>query len=139
MKFNWVRIKYNWQKYNWLFLILFMLCLIIPIWVLDYQKLKSTPKYSIGVTLKSSVAKGYMKEIDYYFYIKNQRIKGEYVYVFKKTTPLIVPDGKYLVVYAKTDPSINLFLFDKPIEDTINLDSLNAIGVHEDDIRFWGL
>ena len=52
---------------------------------------------------------------------------------------IIVPDGKYLVIYSVDNPKVALILFNKPILDSDDIDSLINVSVDKNDIKWYML
>lgn len=137
MRLNWFKhfVKKN-PSFVWIFLLMIF---IVSGWVFSYNDIKNNSKYAIGTTTDYKIKKGYQKETNYYFFLNDKKIDGYYFELLKNSKPIKVPNGKYLVVYSTRYPETNYLLVEKPILDTINIDSLNKIGVDENDIDWTKL
>lgn len=128
------------KKNDWLFWMLIVVIVLIPVWILNYNRITSNSKYALGTTTESYVAKGYRKQTDYTFFVEGKKLRGSYTELsINARDDIVVPNGKYLVIYAVEDPEVSILLIDKPIKDTIDLDSLNTLGVDKSDIHWLDL
>ncbi|MGK0175560.1 MAG: hypothetical protein ACI9AT_001947 [Ulvibacter sp.] len=134
------RIIEYFRKNKWLFWLIFSVSILIPVWVLDYKDMSTNARYAVGVTTKSYTIKGLKKQTEYDFFVGARKIKGSQTEVLiNARTNVVVPNGKYLVVYSTSNPKSSILLFDKPLIDTINIDSLNKLGVVQEDINWLDL
>ena len=107
----------------------------VPAYYFMYFDISKNAMYAIGTTIESKDT----SRAKYYFYLGKRKMKGSYTEFGDNIKKIKAPNGKYLVVYSSRNPEYNILLIDKPIIDTINIDSLNAIGVEEDDIDWTKL
>jgi hypothetical protein len=122
------------------FLVCILAFLVLGIyWSFRYFSISSNASYAIASTTKSYIAKGVRKQTDYYFFVNGVKTKGSYTELVKSAKEIVVPNGKYLVVYSTSNPNVSILLIDKPITDTINIDSLNELGVDKNDIDWTKL
>lgn len=129
-----MKFKEFYKKRKILVWIVAILLFLIPSWIISYQELKMNGQYAIGITTETYYPKNYRKLTEYYFYFDGKKIEGGYSELAWDTKQIKVPKGKYLVVFSTKDPEKNILLIHKPVIDTINLDSLNKIGVDTEDI-----
>lgn len=128
------------KKNTWLFWALLVTSILIPLWISDYKKITSNSRYALGRTTESYASKGTKRLTRYVFYVDGNIEKGSHTELLMNARDdIIVPDGKYLVIYAVDDPEVSILLVDNPIRDTINLDSLNALGVDKSKISWLDL
>lgn len=128
------------RKNNWLFWLLFSVSILIPVWILDYKNMRLNAKYAMGITTKSYTLKGFKKQTEYEFFVGTKKVTGSQTQVLSNSRKnVIVPGGKYLVIYSASNPKSSIILFDKPLIDSINIDSMNKLGVNKDDINWLDL
>lgn len=91
--------------------------------------LKSSGKYVIGETELLQKKKLGLKVIRYKYSVNAEKYKGEYAWGSIFGGLPVIPKQKYLILYSTTNPEISQLLPQVPVQDTINLDSLNQIGI----------
>lgn len=78
-------------------------------------ELEKFGRYTIGTTFDKSIGSKGRWYIDYFFYYNDKRYTG-----FKDLKPsVVVPNGKYYVLFSSKHPEISTILFDKPVCDSI--------------------
>ena len=130
------------KERDWSMLYVFIIgvCIIFFLDRNKYYHLKNFAKYSIATTTFRSASKGYNEKIYYDFVTSNGQKRQGYISNFILHRPknkVKYPNGKYLVIYSTKNPNINILVESKEIKTSVNLDSLNSIGVSRDDWNFW--
>ncbi|MFT6020840.1 MAG: hypothetical protein ACI9CQ_003646 [Saprospiraceae bacterium] len=125
------------KKYDWLIWTGIVLIIIFFAGVYEYVSIKRNPRYAIGETRKVTLSKGIKRETKYEFSVDGNRFRGTYVELSFNAKEIVVPDGKYLVLYSASNPELNQLLVDKPILDNIDIDSVNLVGFNEEDLSWF--
>jgi len=121
-------------------LCVFMLIVLI-IDFYKYVELQEHGKYAIAEITSDFYTKGVRKETWYKFTIRNkssfEEFKGVNSPFFSKRKRTVNKGEQYLVVYSEKNPKNSSLLLDRPVNESLNLDSLNNAGVDINDITFW--
>ncbi len=113
-----------------------VIIVLIVSWIRDYQSITRFPKYAIGTT----VQRGDFGSIEYEFIADGEKVTGS---LSKYNLPLKrnvkIPGGKYLVIYSTKRPEISILLINRPVLDSIDVDSLLSLPISKNEIRWYKL
>lgn len=128
--------RFNKKKINIILCITLIISLIIHA-ILRYNNIQTHGKYAVAYTTDSFYQKGSRKVISYEFYVKNKKYTGQISDgLFNRVGEVKAPGGHYLVLYYPKRPKNNILVSHKPVPPTINLDSLNMLGVDKRDFEW---
>jgi hypothetical protein len=107
----------------------------------NYNKLKSQAKFTIANVKSKDSYKPRRSNFNYEIKIANKFYSGSKTVYFSDElyNSINYNGGAYLAIYAVSDPAVNIIFFDKPLNESINLDSLSALKVNNEIWSFWDL
>lgn len=101
-----------------------------------YHQLLNDSGYTVGTTEYISDNAG-LFEVNYHYKIRGKQYQGRRTYENASSLgwELLAPQGNYLVVYIKSNPSISYIFFEKPLNDYSTTDLPKVIDTIQVDLN----
>lgn len=120
---------------GWVLVGFFIIGLAIFYEISTAKKLQETGRYNIGKVL--SMGSNLLGTSYYYEYSVRGRKYHREVIISRSKAVLNATGKKYLVIYNPSNPKTSALVISKEVLKTINLDSLNKLGIQEE-VTYWG-